>query len=100
MVRRSLVLAVTVIMGSAILTFTGCESLREAIRSSGEDKAAKSVKPKSEAEGIFAVESEPTKLQAPDATAKNPKAFFQNNRSSGGWSSEAREIESHLGVGP
>jgi hypothetical protein len=35
-----------------------------------------------------------------DSTEKNPQPFFQNNRRSGGWSSEARDIESHLGVGP
>jgi hypothetical protein len=100
MVRRSLVLATSVLMSMAFVTIAGCESLREAIRSSHDDKAAMSEKPKSEAAGVFAVESEPTKIQAPDATAKNPKTFFQNNRSTGGWSSEAREIEGHLGVGP
>jgi hypothetical protein len=100
MVRRSWVLAASLMMGSAILTIAGCESLREAIRTSNDSKAAKSMKPKSEAEGVFAVESEPTKIEAPDSTPKNPKAFFQNNRSAGGWSSEAREIERNLGVGP
>jgi hypothetical protein len=46
------------------------------------------------------VESDPSKIQAVDSDAKNPRSFFSNNRRSGGWSSEAREVESHLGVGP
>src|SRR3954471_6152683 len=57
MVRRSLAMVVLLIMGSAVLSIAGCESLREAIRTSSDDKAAKHMKPKSEAEGIFAVES-------------------------------------------
>ena len=57
-------------------------------------------RPGLEAKSDDGVETEPTKIQAVDADAKNPKPFPQNNRSSGGWSSEAREIESHLGVGP
>jgi uncharacterized lipoprotein len=91
MVRRFRWLAV--LLASSVVAIAGCESLRQALRSTKDDKA---VHPTS----ATAVESDPTKLQAVDADAKNPKPFFQNNRRSGGWSSEAREIESHMGVGP
>ena len=94
-IRRSL--ALLVMLGLTAVTIAGCESLRQAIRSGSDDHAQKSVKPTSEAS---AVESDPSKLQAVDSDSKNPQPFFKNNRPSGGWSSEAREIESHLGVGP
>jgi hypothetical protein len=93
-------LALLVILGLAALSIGGCESLRQAIRSQSDDHAQKSVKPTSGATDPTAVESDPTKLQAVDSDSKNPQPFFKNNRPSGGWSSEAREIESHLGVGP
>jgi hypothetical protein len=97
MIRRPL--ALLVMLGLTAVTIAGCESLRQAIRSGSDDHAQKSVKPTSGAE-TSAVESDPSKLQAVDSDAKNPQPFFKNNRPSGGWSSEAREIESHLGVGP
>jgi hypothetical protein len=99
MVRRLLVLVVMAIMASSVLTIAGCESLREAIRTSSDDKASKSLKPKTGSEEVPAVDSDVTKVQAVDADAKHPRSFFQNNRRAGGWSSEAREIEGHLGVG-
>jgi hypothetical protein len=92
MVRR--IRWLTVLLASSVVTIAGCESLRQALRSTNDDKAVAATS------GATSVESDPTKLQAVDADAKNPKPFFQNNRRSGGWSSEAREIESHMGVGP
>ena len=89
MVRRICVLLA--MMTLTIGVVSGCEGLRQAIRSGDNDQA-----PKTDS----ALETDPTKIQAVDADARNPKPFFQNNRASGGWSSEAREIESHLGVGP
>ena len=94
--RRFLVLLMSV--GLAAVTIAGCESLRQAIRSNSDDQSKKSAK--STSGDATAVESDPSKLQAVDSDAKNPQPFFKNNRPSGGWSSEAREIESHLGVGP
>jgi len=98
MIRRSL--ALLVMLGLTALTIAGCESLRQAIRSGSDDHAQKGVKATSGGTEASAVESDPSKLQAVDSDAKNPQPFFKNNRPSGGWSSEAREIESHLGVGP
>ena len=96
MVRRLPVLAA--IMGLTIGVVSGFEGLRHALRSTSNDQASKTVPAGNSSNE--AVESDPSKIQAVDADAKNPKSFFQNNRLAGGWSSEAREIESHLGVGP
>ncbi len=98
MIRR--LLALLVMLGLTAVMIAGCESLRQATRSGSDDHAQKSVKPTSGAAQTSAVESDPSKLQAVDSDSKSPQPFFKNNRPSGGWSSEAREIESHLGVGP
>jgi hypothetical protein len=95
MVRRFLVSAVMTAL--TVVTFAGCQGLRQAIRSASNDQG-KTLTPTSGAGGS-AVDSDPTKFQAVDSDAKNPQPFFSNDRRSGGWSSEAREIESHLGVG-
>ena len=96
MVRRLCV--VLAIMALTMGVISGCEELRHTLRSTSADQASKNVP-----SGISPNESvglDPSKIQAVDSDAKNPKSFFQNNRRSGGWSSEAREIEGHLGVGP
>ena len=81
-----------------LVVASGCEELRHALRSSNNDQASKTASTGNMSND--AVETEPTKIQAVDADAKHPKAFFQNNRPAGGWSSEARDIERNLGVGP
>ncbi len=97
MVRRCLVSVA--MMAFTVMAAAGCESFRQAIRS-GSDDQGRNLKSTAYASGVPAIESDPTKIQAVDSTDKNPQPFFQGNRRSGGWSSEAREIESHLGVGP
>ncbi|QEH38293.1 hypothetical protein OJF2_68910 [Aquisphaera giovannonii] len=89
MFRRSLLLF---LMGLSVSTLAGCDRLKQMLRSS--DHATKA----DAAED--ADPTSPTKIQAVDADAKNPKPFFSKGYSSGGLSKEAREIESHLGVGP
>jgi len=96
MVRRIPVLVV--MMALTLGVVSGCEELRHALRSSDNDQASMTASTGNKSNDT--VETEPTKIQAVDADAKHPKAFFQNNRPSGGWSSEAREIEKDLGVGP
>lgn len=93
-------LALLLLIGLTGATIAGCESLRQAICSGSDDHAQKSVKTTNGTAETSAVESDPSKLQAVDSDTRNPQPFFKNNRLSGGWSSEAREIESHLGVGP
>ncbi|MGC8641482.1 MAG: hypothetical protein ACP5XB_16580 [Isosphaeraceae bacterium] len=97
MARRFLVSVA--MMAFTVLAVAGCDSLRQAIRSGGTDQG-KSLDSTAYGPGGPAVESDTSKIQAVDSTEKNPQPFFQSNRRSGGWSSEAREIESHLGVGP
>jgi len=96
MMRRLSVLFA--IMAITMCVVSGCEGQRHTLRSTSNDQASKTVPARTSSNE--AVESDPSKIQAVDADAKNPKSFFQNNRRSGGWSSEAREIEGHLGVGP
>ena len=76
MVRRLPVLAA--IMGLTIGVVSGCEGLRHALRSTSNDQASKTVPGRKQFQR--AVESDPSKIQAVDADAKNPKSFFQNNR--------------------
>jgi hypothetical protein len=97
MVRRCLVSLS--MMACAVMAAAGCEGLRQAIRS-GRDGQDNNLKSTAYSTGAAAAEADPTKIQAVDSSSKNPQPFFQNNRLSGGWSSQAREIESHLGVGP
>jgi len=42
--------------------------------------------------------SDTSKIPSVDSDGKNPQPFFKSNRLQGGWSSEARAIESDLGV--
>ncbi len=97
MVRRTLVLMAAMVLSVVIVA--GCESLRQSIRSASADSQARKAA-KASLEETSATETDPSKVLAVDADAKNPQPFFKNNRRSGTWSSEAREIESHLGVGP
>ena len=75
-----------VLIGTLLAASAGCEEFHHAMRRVDEGKTD--------------VELETTKIQAVDADPKKPKPFFANNRLAGGWSTEAREIESHLGVSP
>ncbi len=84
MIRR--LFLVVVVTATVVITIGGCEELRHATRKNDN--------------GAMSTESGTSKIQAVDSDPRNPKPFFSNNRLSGGWSSEAREIESHLGVGP
>lgn len=94
MVRR--IQAALLLMALILLPVVGCEVLRPSMRAS----KSESVERRQPAVGAEAVESDPSSIQAVDADPKHPRSFFKNNRRSGTWSSEAREIESHLGVGP
>jgi hypothetical protein len=95
MTRRSMCRALC--LGVVMAGVTGCEMLRSRLRQDDDDKkhASKDVddatKPK-------AVESDTTKITSVDSDPSDPKPFFKSDRKSGGWSSEAREIEAHLGA--
>jgi hypothetical protein len=83
-------------LAAVMAGLTGCETLRSRVRPGNDDRAAlwdanDLTKPK-------AVDSDPSKVMSVDSTSNDPKPFFKGDRRSGGWSSEAREIESHLGA--
>jgi hypothetical protein len=75
---------------------SGCETLHSWLRPKDDEDAKKSdkddpTKPK-------AVDSDTSKILGVDSDKDNQKPFFKSDRKSGGWSSEAREIEKDLGV--
>jgi hypothetical protein len=69
---------------------TGCETLRSGRRSNDSDDATTWKKDPA---------TDTSKIPSVDSDSNNPRPFFKNDRRSGGWSSEAREIERDLGVG-
>jgi len=83
----------TLFLGALCLVPAGCEPHHSWLRSKDDDdKMAK-------------VAGNPTeddlksrKVIGGDSSDTDTSSFFQNNRRSGAWSSEAREIESHLGA--
>jgi hypothetical protein len=84
MMHRTLLLIP--LAGAAVAAIVGCEPPHTVIRE-GNNR-------------LLSTQSETSKIQAVDSDSRDPKPFFSNNRLAGGWSSEAREIESHLGIGP
>jgi hypothetical protein len=98
MVRR--LIGLVMIIMTSVLALGGCQGLRQAIRSVSDDqeRAMKKEKGTNATSEPSSVESDTTKISAVDSDPKNPQPFFKNNRRPGTWSSEAREIESHLGV--
>jgi hypothetical protein len=94
MTRRSMCRVLC--LGAVMAGVTGCETLRSRLRPDDDDRARAATaddvtKPK-------AVVSDTSKIMSVDSDADNPKPFFKSDRKSGGWSSEARDIEKDLGV--
>ncbi|HZW31994.1 MAG TPA: hypothetical protein VFF52_14885 [Isosphaeraceae bacterium] len=74
------------------LVATGCEPHGSWLRpKDDEDRPSRTSDQK-------AVESDAAKMLSVDSDDKKSEPFFKNTRRSGGWSSEARAIESDLGV--
>jgi hypothetical protein len=94
MTRRSMCRVLC--LGALGAGMTGCETLRSRLRPDDDDRARAAkeddvTKPK-------AVVSDTSKIMSVVSDSSDPKPFFKSDRKSGGWSSEAREIESHLGA--
>jgi hypothetical protein len=91
-----------VCVGASVLTLAGCQGLRQSIRPNQERDAEAQVLKREKGEPksteVAPVESDPSKIFPVDADTKGTQSFFKKNRRPGTWSSEAREIESHLGV--
>ena len=78
------------ILGAVCLVQTGCDTTKPWLRKNDSDEDPHKLK---------AVESEADKIEAVSSDGKKKsEPFFKSNRTSGGWSSEARSIESDLGV--
>src|SRR5271168_4331068 len=85
---------------SALLTMsTGCETLHSFLRGKDSDDGAAKKDDKDDSLKVKAVDSDTSKILDVDSDSKKSQPFFKSNRTSGGWSSEAREIEKSLGVG-
>ena len=81
-----------VVLGVLCLVPTGCETHRSWLRPKDDDDI------KVRSSDAKAVDSDASKILGVDSDEKKPEPFFKNNRRSGAWSSEAREIEKDLGV--
>lgn len=78
------------IIGTLCLVQSGCDTTKPWHRKQDSDEDPRK---------INAVESEAAKIESVDSDGKKKsEPFFKSNRTSGGWSSEARSIESDLGV--
>jgi hypothetical protein len=80
------------ILGALCLVPIGCETHRSWLRPQDDDDL------KGRASDAKAVDSDTSKIPSVDSDEKKPRPFFENSRRSGGWSSEARDIERDLGV--
>jgi hypothetical protein len=76
----------------------GCDTTRSFLRPKDHDDEVAKKQDSDDASKPKAVESDTSKILSVDSDKDNQKPFFQNNRKSGGWSSEAREIERDLGA--
>jgi hypothetical protein len=82
-------LGTTVVLAAAVLTFAGCESVRQAmgLRSASVEESDP-------------LESDKERgVDTPlDVKSSKPAPFFKNSRLKGGLSDQAREIERDLGI--
>jgi hypothetical protein len=83
----------TLFLAALCLVPTGCEPLRSWLRHDDDsDKAAHAMGNPTEDD------LKSRKVIGGDASDADTSSFFKSDRRSGAWSSEAREIESHLGA--
>jgi hypothetical protein len=83
-------------LAAVVVGMAGCETLRSRVRPDDDNRGQlwgsdDVMKPKG-------VDSDPSKIMSVDSDSQNPKPFFSGDRRSGGWSSEARQIERDLNV--
>jgi hypothetical protein len=80
----------TLFLGALYLVPMGCEPHHSWLRKNDDDMMSRAADSKDS--------SDSPKIIGSSSDDKDASTFFQNNRRSGAWSSEAREIESHLGA--
>ena len=84
------------VLSMLVLGSSGCDTLHSWLRPKQDDGAK--VAGKDDPTKPTAVEFDTNKIMSVDSDKDDPKPFFKSDRRSGGWSSEAREIEKDLGV--
>ncbi len=87
------------VIGSLVAMSTGCEPLHSYLRGKDSEDGSARKDDKDDGSKPKEVDSDTSKILSVDSDSKKSQPFFKNNRPSGGWSSEAREIEKDLGVG-
>ncbi len=80
------------VLSALCLVSTGCEPHDSWRRRNEDDDLPR------RGSDVKAVDSDTSKILGVDSDEKSTKPFFKSDRTSGGWSSEAREIEKDLGV--
>ena len=86
------------VLGTLAIGSLGCDTHRSFLRPKDNDDDVAQKKDQDDPTKPKAVESDTSKIMSVDSDKDNPKPFFSGDRRSGGWSSEAREIEKSLGV--
>src|SRR5262245_7798259 len=86
------------LLSTLVLGSLGCEPHCSFLRPKDHDEQFVADRAVSDPSRPTAIESDASKIMSVDSDPKDPKPFFKGDRKSGGWSSEAREIEKNLGV--
>ncbi len=79
-------------LGACLLATTGCEPHHSFLRKQDEDELP------ARKNGVSRVDSDASKIIGLDSDDKKPTSFFKSDRTAGGWSSTAQEIERSLGT--
>ncbi len=85
--------AATLAIGSS-----GCDTTHSFLRHKDPDDEVAKKQDQDDPTKPKAVESDTSKIMSVDSDKDNQKPFFKSDRRSGGWSSEAREIEKDFGI--
>ena len=79
-------------LGAYFLATAGCEPHHSFLRKKDEDELP------ARKNGVSRVDSDTSKIIGLDSDDKKPTSFFKSDRTAGGWSSTAQEIERSLGT--
>jgi hypothetical protein len=86
------------VLSALAIGAVGCEPHRSFFRPKDEADPVAQKHDQDDPTKPNAVQSDASKIMSVDSDSKDQKPFFKSDRRSGGWSSEAREIEKDLGV--
>jgi hypothetical protein len=86
------------VLSALALGGLGCETHHSFFRPKDFGDAVTAKQDQDDPSKPTAIQSDASKVMSVDSDSKEQKPFFKSDRRSGGWSSEAREIERDLGV--